>query len=179
MIIVIVMVVVVLAVPIAHLLLAQKFWAASAYVATGAVVEGIRVMGGTYALAAHVSKRTHALLLPHSVGAAAIIVTLLGGAWFFGEAAVAPAMILSALLFLAAMHATMTRHAGTHFTILGWPWLVCVGGVLTALTLLHPLLAAYGRIVDFGFVAAGILSILGAFLMVLRAAKPTLAGFIR
>ncbi len=180
MIIAIVLVVAALSTPIAHLLLAPKFWTAATYVAAGALVEGIRVMGGTYALAAHVSKRTHALLLPHSVGAAAIAITLPGGAWFFGEAAVAPAMIFSALAYLAAMHVTMTRHAGTKITILGWPWLICMGGFLAAL-----MYACWARpcqltarVVDFGFVAAGALAILGAFFMVLRA-RPTLARFSR
>ena len=177
--IVIVMVVVALALPITHLLLARKFWAAGAFVAVGAVVEGARVMGATYGLAAHVSKRTRILLLPHSVGATSIVITLFFGTWFFGEKAVGPAMLLSAAIFLTTMHVIMTRHAGTRFSVLGWPWVICVGIFLAALTLLRPYLAAYGSIVDFGFVAAGFIAILGAFLLILRDAQPTLSRFAK
>ena len=124
MMIVVVMVVITVSGPIAHLLLARKFWSASLYVAVGAVAEGVRVAAGSCAMAAHASKRTRALLLPHSVGAASIVLTLLGGTFLFGEKAVAPAMVLSAFIFMATMHVTMVRHAGTKISLLGGRWVI-------------------------------------------------------
>ena len=179
MIIVIVMVVAALATPIAHLLLAPKFWSASSFVIAGAITEGVRTMGGTYALAAHVSKRTRALLLPYAAGAACIALLLPGGAWLLGEKVVVPAMLVSAAVYLLVMHVTMTRHAGTRFTILGWRWLVYVGAFLAGLALLRPALAGFGYAGDFGLVAAGGIAILAAFLLVLRDARPTLARFAK
>ncbi len=175
--IVIVMVVMALARPITHLLLAPQFWQASLYVAVGAMVEGARVLGAAYGLAAHVSKRTRALLLPHGVGAASIVIFLLGGTWLFGESAVAPAMVAASLLFLVTMHWVMTRHSGTRISILGWPWVICVGIFLGALAVLQPQLAPFGNLADIGLVAAGGLAILAAFLLILRDARPSLSRF--
>ncbi len=179
MIIVIVMAVIAVATPATHLLLAPKFWTASTYVAAGAVVEGIRVLCGGYSLATHVSKRTHALLLPHVIGATTTLITLLGGTWLFGDAAVGPAMIFSAFVFLAAMHLILTRHAGTSPAILGWPWVLAASLLMAALMLLKSHLSIQGVIADLGFVVAVGLVLGVALLMILRAARPLLLRFAR
>jgi hypothetical protein len=123
--------------PIADLVLAKKFSGAAPYIAVGAIVEGIRVLAGVYALAAHATMRTKALLLPHSVGAVAVTTGLVGGTLLVGKESVPFAMIGAAVLFLAVMHNRMIAHSGVKLHLYGTRTVAVACGLLAGLGVVH------------------------------------------
>lgn len=163
---------------LAHVLLSKQFASAGPYIAVGAIVEGIRVLANTYALAAQASKRTTILLLPYSIGGGSVAFVLVGGVSIFGRIAVAPAMVLSALLFLITMHVTMVRHTQKKIRVLGLRWVIGAGVFLTCLRVLASFLFPPSLLsVNIGLLAIGGLIVGVACLLIARDALSVVSEF--
>jgi hypothetical protein len=155
---------------LARMLLAGPFQHAGLFVAAGAAVECVRVVGGNYALASHATMRTTALLPPHAIGAICAVLFLTTGVQCFGEQAVPYAMLAAALAFLSAMHIAMTRHVGARVQPKGG---LATAATLSALALLwllrHNLTGLAGDILS--LFLAGLVTLAGCSLLVLKAQK--------
>lgn len=103
-------IVIILAVPLTHLLLNEKYWISSQFVILGALVEAGRVAGNVYGLAGHGTKDTKILVIPHFFGALSILVLVPILTKFFGIDGAMYSLVAASSIYVCLLHFTIKRH---------------------------------------------------------------------
>lgn len=94
--------------PLTHILLASQYWTATYFAIIGGLVEGARVIGNVYSLAAHATMVTKILLVPQIVGAVTLFSSVLL-LQFISAQWLGLILILPAILYVTMMHVTIRR----------------------------------------------------------------------
>jgi O-antigen/teichoic acid export membrane protein len=99
------------------LLLASAYSNVTAFVIWGSVIELIRTIANSYALAFHAQMDTRSLIKPNLVGALTSMLALYAASSTFGIAAAGPALALAGLIYLGTFHLVVRQLPGIQF-----PW---------------------------------------------------------